>query len=64
MGKRWPQLDEHMAKICPFLESEADVFPSYLPVSDIHLATEQTFAVASRIPRPLPLHRWMMFNLP
>lgn len=70
MGKRWLQLDEHMAKICPFVESEADVFPSYLPVSDIHLATEQTFAVASRIP-PLarslarfPLQDWMMFNLP
>lgn len=54
MGERWLQLDERMAKIRPFLESEADVFPSYLPVSDIHLAAEQTFAVASRIPRSLP----------
>lgn len=63
MGKRWLQLDEHMAKIRPFLGSEADVFPSYLPVSDIRLATEQTFAAASRVPLSPPLHHWMLFNL-
>lgn len=31
-----------MAKICPFLESKADIFSCYLPVSDINLAIEKS----------------------
>lgn len=31
-----------MAKICPSLESKADIFFSYLPKSDINLAAEES----------------------
>lgn len=40
-----------MAKICPFLESKADIFSRYLPVSDINLAIEKNaFGTASPVP--------------
>lgn len=37
-GRTLPTITQHMAKICPFLESKAGIFSSYLPVSDINLA--------------------------
>lgn len=41
-GKTMPTIRQHMAKICLFLENKADIFSSYLPVSDINLATEKS----------------------
>lgn len=46
-GTTLPTIRQHMAKICPFLESKADIFSSYLPVSDINLAIEIAFGTAS-----------------
>lgn len=40
-GKTLPTIRQHMAKICPFLESKADIFSCYLPVSDMNLAIEK-----------------------
>lgn len=37
-GNILPTISQNMAKICPFLENKTDIFPSYLPVSDISLA--------------------------
>lgn len=41
-GKTLPTIKQHMAKIFPFLESKADIFSSYLPISDINLAKEKS----------------------
>lgn len=49
-GKALPTIRQHMAKICPFLESKADIFSSYLPVSDINLAIEKSIWHGLRCP--------------
>lgn len=49
-GKTLPTIRQHMAKICPFLESKPDIFPSYLPVSDINLAIEESIWHSLHVP--------------
>lgn len=65
-GKTLPTIRQHMAKIFPFLESKADIFSSYLPVSDINLAKEKSIWHNPLVPIVVCascLHLWMILCL-